>query len=822
MRKQYLLTLLLFAFLGTASAQNISVKSFRLLEGDMTASSSLDGKRTDQNGEMAALIKVMTTETGFVFEGGTLGIVGTQQRVGEIWVWVPHGLRKITILHQQLGGVRDYRFPVEIEVGRTYEMVLATAKIETIVKEEVRQQYLAFQISPANATLEVDDKLWTVASDGSAMKYVDFGTYSWRVQAPNYHADAGMVTVDDAVNTKVVTVTLRPNFGWIEVAGTGVLQGASVYVDNALIGRAPCKSEALKSGPHTVRIAKEMYDTYSETVTVTDNETTRLSPSLSADFAEVTLTVDADAEIWVNNEKKGVSTWTGPLGSGTYKMECKREHHESSLTTQVITADMTGKTITLPAPRPIYGSLMVESVPSFCNIFIDGTEMGVTPKALPEILIGSHQLKLTKEGYSDYTETVTIVKGERKQVQATLAKVDFYAKGKALYDKNEYAQAFQLFTKGANAGDAESQVMLGRMYYDGKGTEQDCEQARRWFQTAIDQNNGDAYAWMSDIYVEKKCGDEVDYEKALQLIRRSIDLGSAYGMNNLGLMYQNGFGITKDLNEAVKWLRMSAEHGDPAGQLDLGGLYSSGKGVTQDYAEAMKWYRMAADQGRAEGFSAIANMYYNGKGVAQDYAEAMKWYKKADEKGLTWAKYYVGLCYEKGYNNAQEAAKWYRLAAEDGNSTAQNAIGMCYQHGNGVKQDYNEAVKWYRRAIDKGNTTAQNQLGWCYLHGYGVTKDEKEALKWFRLSADKGNMYGLNNVGYCYDMGYGVEKNAQEAFRWYKLSAEKGYSVAQNNLGNCYKNGYGVTKDLKEARKWYQKAADQGYEKAKENLKNLK
>lgn len=818
-RSIVLLFFMLMAF--GATAQNITVKSFRLLEMDMTAS-SLEGKRTDQNGRVAALIKIVTSEKGFTFEGGALGIVGSQQRNGEIWVWVPYGLRKITILHQQLGVLRDYRFPIEIESERTYEMVLVTGTVETIVKEQVHEQYLMFQITPPEAVLEVDDQMWTVSSSGVASKFVNFGTYSYRVQASNYHPDAGKVTVNDPDNTVQVTINLLPNFGWIEVPGNGLLQGATVYVDNAIIGKAPCKSGQLKSGQHNVRIVKELYEPYTAVVTVSDNETTTVSPNLTADFAHITLQVDADAEIWVNDEQKGTRSWSGNLSTGVYKIECKRANHESTLTTKEITNQMDGETIVLTAPKPIYGSLMVESEPAMATIYIDGKEVGQTPKIINEILIGEHSLLLTKDNHNNYTETVTIVKGERKQVRATLAKAEFYAKGKAFYDKNEYTQAFRLFTEGANAGDVESQVMLGRMYYKGKGTEQDCEQARRWFQAAIDQNNADAYAWMSDIYVEKKCGDEVDYEKALQLIRKSIDLGSAYGMNNLGWMYQNGFGITKDLNEAVKWYRMSAEHGDPVGQLDLGGLYSSGKGVTQDYAEAMKWYRMAADQGHAEGFSAIANMYYNGKGVAQDYAEAMKWYKKADEKGLTWAKYYVGLCYEKGYNNAQEAAKWYRLAAEDGNSTAQNAIGMCYQHGNGVKQDYNEAVKWYRRAIDKGNTTAQNQLGWCYLHGYGVTKDEKEALKWFRLSADKGNMYGLNNVGYCYDMGYGVEKNAQEAFRWYKLSAEKGYSVAQNNLGNCYKNGYGVAKDLNEARKWYQKAADQGYEQAKENLKNLK
>ena len=347
MKRYILLTFLFLTFIGV-SAQSISVKTFRALPMDMTAS-SLEGKRVDQNGDVAALIKVVTTQTGFTFEGGTLGIVDTKQRNGEIWVWVPRASRKITILHQQLGVLRDYRYPIEIESERTYEMVLATGIVETIIKDEVRQQYLAFSISPSNATLFVNDELWEVGSDGSAVRFVYFGTYNYRVMAPNYLSETGTVTVNDPDNTQMVSVSLKP------------------------------------------------------------------------DFVKVTLKVDADAEIWVNNEKKGIRTWTGQLGKSTYKIECKKEGHETSMITKEITAAMDGQTITLPAPRPIYGALNVESTPNFCKLYIDGKDTGTTPKSIAEILIGQHEIKLIKDGYADYTETVTITKGERKQVKATLS-----------------------------------------------------------------------------------------------------------------------------------------------------------------------------------------------------------------------------------------------------------------------------------------------------------------------------------------------------------------------------------------------------------------
>ena len=347
MKTKTLLFCLLIGHCLALQAQTISVKSFQALPMDMTAS-SLEGKRIDQNGETAALIKVVTPETGFYFEGGTLGIVDAKQEHGEVWVWVPRGARKITVKHDHLGILRDYRYPIEIQAERTYEMVLTTAKIETIVKEEVRQQYLVFQISPPNATLEVNDTLWSIDEEGTAMKYVSFGTYTYRVRAANYIPDAGKVIVDDPEKEKTVNVTLKPN------------------------------------------------------------------------FASITLTVDAEAEIWVNNKLKGVRSWTGLLGNDTYKIECKQPGHETTIVSKEITTEMDGQTITLAAPKPIFGSLNVESTPNRATIYIDGKEMGQTPKSFNEILIGEHTIKLVKDGYTEHTEVVSIPKGERTQVKATL------------------------------------------------------------------------------------------------------------------------------------------------------------------------------------------------------------------------------------------------------------------------------------------------------------------------------------------------------------------------------------------------------------------
>jgi len=135
MKRLFITLLTIASFCGTVSAQGISVESFELLPTDLTAILS-ETQEIDQNGEVAALIKMVTTQTGFVIDGGMMGIVKTKQETAELWIYVPHGIRRIVIKHQQLGQL-EYYFPIPIEKGHTYRMVLTTD--ELIVVRRPRQ-----------------------------------------------------------------------------------------------------------------------------------------------------------------------------------------------------------------------------------------------------------------------------------------------------------------------------------------------------------------------------------------------------------------------------------------------------------------------------------------------------------------------------------------------------------------------------------------------------------------------------------------------------------------------------------------------------------
>ncbi len=75
--------------------------------------------------------------------------------------------------------------------------------------------------------------------------------------------------------------------------------------------------------------------------------------------------------------------------------------------------------------------------------------------------------------------------------------------------------------------------------------------------------------------------------------------------------------------------------GDSEAQYNLGVMYQNGQGVTQDYAETLKWYRKAAEQGLATAQYSLGEMYKKGLGVKKDRREARKWFEKARKQGYT-------------------------------------------------------------------------------------------------------------------------------------------------------------------------------------------
>jgi TPR repeat protein len=95
--------------------------------------------------------------------------------------------------------------------------------------------------------------------------------------------------------------------------------------------------------------------------------------------------------------------------------------------------------------------------------------------------------------------------------------------------------------------------------------------------------------------------------------------------------------------EALQWYFNAAEAGDAQAQFLLGLKYETGTDVARDLTKAANWYEKAALQGNPESQFKLAMLLENGRGRAADPAAAAQWYERAARGGYAPAQYNLGV-----------------------------------------------------------------------------------------------------------------------------------------------------------------------------------
>lgn len=84
-------------------------------------------------------------------------------------------------------------------------------------------------------------------------------------------------------------------------------------------------------------------------------------------------------------------------------------------------------------------------------------------------------------------------------------------------------------------------------------------------------------------------------------------------------------------NKNTEILIQKAQQGDVQAQYDLGVAYDNGYGVKQSDSQSVYWFQKSAEQGLAKAQYNLGLAYYKGVGVKQSDSQAVYWLQRACE-----------------------------------------------------------------------------------------------------------------------------------------------------------------------------------------------
>lgn len=396
-----------------AVAQTMSVAGFEERPMDMDA--RVTHPVTDPNGQTCALIKVETTQTGFGFDTGVIQVVKTEQKIGEVWVYVQPRVKKITIMHQDYEPVRDYYFPTgALKEATVYLLKLRTAGApEQAASTQQRSGFLIINSEPQGAEVWLNNES-TGEVTPFRRKLAIGDEMPYRLSLPLYHDEAGMVTVDQP--RKELQFALRPAFGSVTVTSTP--SGALVFLDEKQVGQTPLTLDRIASGSHSLRLQAPQYAVERRNVSVADGQTANVAVTLAARFAEITVQAPQGAVVTVDGDRKGSGTLSWRQGEGLCDIVVSMAGHRDARCQLEVVAGR-AQTVQL-TPQPIYGFASVDSDLIDAEIWIDGKQYGVTPNVVERLLVGSHTLVLKKSGYADLQQQFSVEEGKEASLSVKL------------------------------------------------------------------------------------------------------------------------------------------------------------------------------------------------------------------------------------------------------------------------------------------------------------------------------------------------------------------------------------------------------------------
>lgn len=296
----------------------------------------------------------------------------------------------------------------------------------------------------------------------------------------------------------------------------------------------------------------------------------------------------------------------------------------------------------------------------------------------------------------------------------------------------------------AEAGHPFCQYLIGNTYFfedcfeiDGidPQTARSCPEERRvdmarqalpWFEKSLTGGLSDAAGNLYDLFSGLE-GLPRDRDRQWKTALQGASMGNPHWEEWCGKMCQEENGKE---SEAIRWFRQAALHGQASSWFHIGLRYERGIGIGRNLAKAAEAYRNGAAKGSSDAQQALGIMTLFGRGVPQDDARAAYWLRLAADDEMPLACGVLGHCYLRGLGVQQDDGEAFALFSRFTEAYDSEELG------DGERSSYPAELVGI----------VYNGLGELYADGRGGPVDLKEGIPFFQIAAELGNGDARRNL----------------------------------------------------------------------------
>ncbi|ASJ03497.1 hypothetical protein A3L09_09605 [Thermococcus profundus] len=308
-------------------------------------------------------------------------------------------------------GYEEYRENVTITPGETISIVASLSP---------QPAELGVNSNPSGAAVYINDEYKGATPISLTLKP---GSYTVKLSLEGYANITKNLTLGPGENkTLNFNLTPLPSLGYLTINSTPA--NATVYLDGDYIGTTPLENYPLPPGNHTITIVKRGYENYTETIQVEGNTPLFVNVTLKPLTATVkVLSTPIGAEVYLDGESIGKTPGNFTIPSGSHTITLHLDGYLNYTTAVTVSP---GETKVVNATLiPIPAKLSINSTPSGASVYINGSYKGETPLTL-NLTPGVYNVTISKQGYDNYTTTITLNPGENRRIKAKLTHLTGY------------------------------------------------------------------------------------------------------------------------------------------------------------------------------------------------------------------------------------------------------------------------------------------------------------------------------------------------------------------------------------------------------------